>query len=197
MNETLKGISFEWNTILTFRHFTVYSVLDDSPKGNRYIEQLRWFYFRSVIGPENSCHPLDQWDSKQKTNHDLVARAFPPLRLYGCFYPEFSLAVVISLIKFQICKIYQLCRNRSEFQVSRNQNSNPFVCIVPLRCLANHSQLATLDQWLYKSLERKYHKNQENRHVINRIKGVSFWRNCGAASVGEYNSLIKYNQLSW
>ena len=29
------------------------------------------------------------------------------------------------------------------------------------------------------------------------IKGVSFKRNCGAASLGEYNRVIKYHQLSW
>ena len=28
------------------------------------------------------------------------------------------------------------------------------------------------------------------------IKGVSFKRNCGAASLGEYNRVIKYHQLS-
>ena len=27
-------------------------------------------------------------------------------------------------------------------------------------------------------------------------KGVRFYRNCGAASVGEYNEVIKYYQLS-
>ena len=29
------------------------------------------------------------------------------------------------------------------------------------------------------------------------MKGVSFLRNCGAASVGEYNREIEYYQLSW
>ena len=29
-----------------------------------------------------------------------------------------------------------------------------------------------------------------------RIKGESFWRNCGAVSVGEHDRVIKYYQLS-
>ena len=29
------------------------------------------------------------------------------------------------------------------------------------------------------------------------IKGVSFLRNCGTASVGEYNGVIQCYQLSW
>ena len=35
-------------------------------------------------------------------------------------------------------------------------------------------------------------------HILDTIhKGVSFQRNCGAASVEEYNRVIEYYQLSW
>ena len=47
---------------------------------------------RSVIGPESSCHFLNQLDVKSNTNHDLVARVFPRFRQFGCFYLEFASA---------------------------------------------------------------------------------------------------------
>ena len=33
--------------------------------------------------------------------------------------------------------------------------------------------------------------------MVRWIKGVSLYRNCGAASVGEYNWVIWYVELSW
>ena len=44
----------------------------------------------------------------------------------------------------------------------------------------------------------KYFCSLHNTIVLLKwIKGVNFWRNCGAELVGEYNRTIKFYQLSW
>ena len=52
---------------------------------------------RSVIIPENSCHSLNQSDSKPKTNRTTVTRVFPRFMQLTCFYFAFSLAPCVNL----------------------------------------------------------------------------------------------------
>ena len=55
---------------------------------NEIRDNICFVLLRSVIGPENSRHSLNQSDAKLKTNRDLVARVFPRFWRFGCFYFE-------------------------------------------------------------------------------------------------------------
>ena len=55
---------------------------------------LHWFSltFFSVIGPENSHHPLNKSDAKLKINCDLEIRVSPHFNQFTFFHFEFLLA---------------------------------------------------------------------------------------------------------